>query len=57
MNAAGFEANGYFGFVVSDLGRDATLRIAAELAPPMKAALEQGRAAAHFPQTQTTRDI
>jgi anti-sigma factor (TIGR02949 family) len=57
MNAAGFEANGYFGFVVSDLSRDATLRIAAELAPPVKAALEQGRAAGQFPQTQTTPDI
>jgi len=42
MNAAGFEAKEYLGFVVSDLSRDATMRIAYELAPPLKTALEQG---------------
>jgi anti-sigma factor (TIGR02949 family) len=42
MNVAGFESKGYLGFVVSDLGQDATLQIANELAPPLKAALESG---------------
>jgi hypothetical protein len=42
MNAAGFESKGFLGFVVSDLGRDTTLQIANELAPPLKAALESG---------------
>jgi hypothetical protein len=43
MNAAGFEAKGYFGFVVSDLNQDTTLQIASQLAPPLKAALEPVR--------------
>jgi anti-sigma factor (TIGR02949 family) len=42
MNAAGFESKEYWGFVVSDLSRDATLQIAGELAPPLKAALDSG---------------
>jgi anti-sigma factor (TIGR02949 family) len=42
MNAAGFESKEYWGFVVSDLSRDATLQIASELAPPLKAALDSG---------------
>jgi len=42
MNAAGFESKGYWGFVVSDLNRDATLQIARELAPPLKSSLEAG---------------
>jgi anti-sigma factor (TIGR02949 family) len=57
MNAAGFESNGYFGFVVSDLSRDANLHIAAELAPPVKAALEQARAAGNTPPAQTAPAI
>jgi anti-sigma factor (TIGR02949 family) len=40
MNAAGFEASGYFGFVVSDLSQAITVQIASELAPPLKAALD-----------------
>jgi anti-sigma factor (TIGR02949 family) len=42
MNAAGFESKEYWGFVVSDLSRDATVQIASELAPPLKAALDAG---------------
>jgi anti-sigma factor (TIGR02949 family) len=41
-NAAGFEARGYFGFVVSDLSQAITVQIASELAPPLKAALDAG---------------
>lgn len=44
MNAAGFESIGYLGFVVSDLSRASTLQIAGELAPPLEAALDAGRA-------------
>jgi anti-sigma factor (TIGR02949 family) len=40
MNAAGFQAKGYLGFVVSDLSQNATMQIAGELAPPLNAALE-----------------
>ena len=40
MNAAGFESNSYFGFVVSDLSPAVTEHIASELAPPLKAALD-----------------
>ena len=40
MNAAGFEAAGYLGFVVSDLSPAATLELASKLAPPLKDALE-----------------
>ncbi len=42
MNAAGFESKEYWGFVVSDLGRDTTMQVANELAPPLKAALDAG---------------
>ncbi|MGH9453547.1 MAG: anti-sigma factor family protein [Terriglobia bacterium] len=41
MNVAGFEANGYFGFVVADLGQKEVLEIAAALAPPVRDALAQ----------------
>jgi len=44
INAVGFESKEYWGFVVSDLSRDATLQIASELAPPLKAALDAGSA-------------
>jgi hypothetical protein len=40
MNAAGFKSKEYWGFVVSDLSRDTTMRIARELAPPLKDALD-----------------
>jgi hypothetical protein len=40
MNAAGFEATQYWGFVVSDLGRDTIFQIARQLAPPLKAAMD-----------------
>ena len=40
MNAVGFESTDYFGFVVSDLSPNVILRIASELAPPLKAALD-----------------
>jgi hypothetical protein len=39
MNVAGFEANDYFGFVVSDLGHGEVLNMAAELAPALRSAL------------------
>jgi anti-sigma factor (TIGR02949 family) len=42
MNAAAFESKEYWGFVVSDLSQNATLQIARELAPPLKAALDAG---------------
>jgi anti-sigma factor (TIGR02949 family) len=42
MNAAGFESNEYFGFIVSDLSQAATVQIASELAPPLKTALDAG---------------
>ena len=42
MNAAGFESNGYFGFVVSDLSQASMVQIAGELAPALKAALDAG---------------
>jgi hypothetical protein len=42
MNAAGFESNGYFGFVVSDLSQAVTAQIASELAPPLIVALDAG---------------
>ncbi len=40
MNAAGFETRDYWGFVVSDLSPAAITQIAAELAPPLKDALD-----------------
>ena len=43
MNAAGFESSGYFGFVVSDLSQASMVQIASELAPPLKAALDEER--------------
>ena len=42
MNAAGFQTKEYWGFVVSDLGRNTTLQIASNLAPPLKSALDEG---------------
>jgi anti-sigma factor (TIGR02949 family) len=39
MNAAGFEAADYLGFVVSDLGSHEILELARGLAPPLKEAL------------------
>jgi len=52
MNAAGFESEGYFGFVVSDLSQDTTLQIANQLAPPLKAALEPVRLIAWTERSQ-----
>jgi hypothetical protein len=46
MNVAGFESKGYWGFVVADLSRTATLQIASELAPPLNAVLQAGPASA-----------
>jgi anti-sigma factor (TIGR02949 family) len=40
MNVAGFESQGYLGFVVSDLDTNTTLQIANQLAPPLNAALQ-----------------
>jgi len=40
MNVAGFESNGYLGFVVSDMNLATTMQIANELAPPLNVALE-----------------
>jgi hypothetical protein len=39
MSVAGFEANDYFGFVVSDGGRSEVLDMAASLAPALRSAL------------------
>ena len=39
MDVAGFEAGGYFGFVVADLGQKEVLEIATALAPTMRDAL------------------
>src|SRR2546422_3156618 len=36
---AGFETNDYFGFVVSDLGQDEMIQLAAGLAPALRNAL------------------
>jgi anti-sigma factor (TIGR02949 family) len=38
MDVAGFQTNGYFGFVVSDLGQNEMLQIAAGLAPAIRSA-------------------
>ena len=40
MNVAGFESQGYLGFVVSDLDTKTTLQIADQLVPPLNAALQ-----------------
>lgn len=40
MDVAGFETNDYFGFVVSDLGQDGVLQIAAALAPTVRTQLD-----------------
>lgn len=40
MNAAGFEAAGYLGFVVSDLSPSVTMELASGLAPSLKDALD-----------------
>ena len=39
MNVAGFESNDYFGFVVSGLGQNEMLQLAAGLAPAIRSAL------------------
>ena len=41
-SVAGFETNDYFGFVVSDLGQNAMLQLAAGLAPALRDALSKG---------------
>jgi hypothetical protein len=40
MSVAGFEANQYFGFVVSDLAQDKMVQLAAVLAPALRNALD-----------------
>jgi anti-sigma factor (TIGR02949 family) len=40
MDVAGFEMHDYFGFVVSDVGQDSILQIAAALAPPFRSRLD-----------------
>lgn len=40
MDVAGFETNEYFGFVVSDLGQDSVVQLAALLAPPLRSQLD-----------------
>jgi hypothetical protein len=40
MDVAGFETNDYFGFVVSNVGQDSVLQIAAALAPPVRSQLD-----------------
>jgi hypothetical protein len=41
MSVAGFETNQYFGFVVSDLGQDEMVQLAASLAPALRNALSE----------------
>ncbi len=41
MDVAGFESTGYFGFVVSDLGQNQVLQIAATLGPALRSALDE----------------
>ena len=41
MDVAGFESNEYFGFVVSDLGQNEILHLAAAIAPPLRDALDR----------------
>jgi hypothetical protein len=41
MDVAGFESTGYFGFVVSDLGQNQVLQIAAVLGPALRNALDE----------------
>jgi anti-sigma factor (TIGR02949 family) len=41
MSVAGFETDEYFGFVVSDLGQNEILRLAAAIAPPLRDALDR----------------
>jgi anti-sigma factor (TIGR02949 family) len=43
MDVTGFETNGYFGFVVSDLGQDNVLQIAAAIAPALRTQLDAGQ--------------
>lgn len=40
-SVAGFETNDYFGFVVSDLGQNEILHLAAAIAPPLRGALDR----------------
>ncbi|HXJ96238.1 MAG TPA: zf-HC2 domain-containing protein [Terriglobia bacterium] len=42
MDVAGFETNDYFGFVVSDLGQDSVVQLAAVLAPSLRTQLDGG---------------
>ena len=42
MSVAGFETNEYFGFVVSDLGQDEMVQLAAVLAPALRKTLDAG---------------
>jgi anti-sigma factor (TIGR02949 family) len=46
MNAAGFEADGYLGFVVSDLGPETVVQLAEALAPAVKSVLEASNSSA-----------
>jgi hypothetical protein len=51
FSVAGFESHEYFGFVVSDLGQDEMLQVAAAVAPPLRDALDgiAGRATTEVP--------
>lgn len=40
MNAAGFETNDYWGFVVTDLSQNTVLQLTEELAPLLKTAID-----------------
>jgi anti-sigma factor (TIGR02949 family) len=48
MNAAGFEADGYLGFVVSDLDPGTIVQIAKALAPAVQGVLEAGKNSAYL---------
>lgn len=53
MNAAGFESNGYLGFVVSDLSQQTILQLAKSLAPALNTALQETSRAA----VRTSRNL
>lgn len=57
FSVAGFQSIEYFSFVVSDLGQDEMLRVAAAVAPPLRAALDGsgGRARMEVPAAAPLR--
>jgi len=56
MDVAGFVSKDYFGFVVSDLGQDEVIQIAAGLAPALRNALG-GRSEVRRPETRRALSV